>query len=100
MVVQPIGEAVFDAAGQTYRIAASDLKQHALMKNSSGLIKDDGEDWSVSFTAAHELGDFTWLVSFTLGGRGDSLDTVDLVRQPAGVELQSNMAFELLEGAE
>lgn len=68
MTVQAIGEAVFKSGGQTYRIAASELKKDSLIKNSSGILKDDGEDWSASFTANHALGDFTWLVSFTLGG--------------------------------
>lgn len=95
MAVQPIGEAVFEAAGQTYRIAASELKQHPLVKNSSGLFKGDAEDWSVSFTAAHALGEFTWLVSYTVGDEGVCMDTYELVRQPAGVELVSGMSFEL-----
>lgn len=97
MAVQPIGEAVFEAAGQTHRIAASELKQHALVKNSSGLFKGDAEDWSVSFTAAHTLGEFTWLVSYTLGDEGVSLDTYELVKQPAGVEMLSAMRFQQVE---
>ncbi|WP_322981295.1 hypothetical protein [Pseudomonas sp. C11] len=97
MAVKPIGEAVFEAAGQTYRIAASELKQHDLVKNSSGLFKGDTEDWSVSFTAAHALGEFTWLVSYSLGGEGVSLDTYELVKQPAGVEMVSAMRFQQAE---
>ncbi|MDE3735942.1 hypothetical protein PSH28_05000 [Pseudomonas resinovorans] len=100
MAVQPIGEAVFKASGQTYRISASELKQHNLIQNSSGILKDDGEDWSVSFTVTHALGDFTWLVSFTLGGAGDSVATCELVRQPAGLEMLSGMSFELAAGDE
>lgn len=100
MAVQPIGEFIFEAAGQTYRIAASELKRHDLIQNSSGILKDDGEDWSVSFTATHALGDFIWLVSFTLGGTGDSVDTYELVKQPAGLEMLSGMSFELAEDDE
>jgi hypothetical protein len=73
MEVKPIGEAVFEVAGQTYRIAASELKQQSPIKNSSGIQKDEAADWSVSFTAAHAVGEFTWLVSFTLGVAGASM---------------------------
>ncbi len=97
MAVKPIGEAVFEAAGQTYRIAANELKQHASVKNSSGLFKGDAEDWSVSFTAAHALGEFSWLVSYTLGDQGVSLEIEELVKQPAGVEMISAMRFRQVE---
>ncbi len=73
------------------------LKQHNLVKNSSGLFKGDAEDWSVSFTAAHSLGEFTWLVSYTLGDEGVSLETEELVKQPAGVEMVSAMRFQQVE---
>lgn len=94
MAVQPIGEAVFEAAGQSYRIAASELKQDDMVRNSSGLYKGDAEDWSVSFTAAHALGEFTWLVSYSVGDEGVSLDSYELVKQPAGVEMTSSMRFQ------
>lgn len=97
MAVKPIGEAVFEAAGQTYRIAASELKQHDLVENSSGLFKEAAHDWSVSFSAAHSLGEFTWLVSYTLGDEGVSLETEELVKQPAGVEMVSAMRFQQAE---
>jgi len=97
MVVQPVGEAVFKAAGQTHCIAAAALRQHDLVRNSSGILKEEAEDWSVSFTAAHEVGELTWLVSFSLGVAGVSLDSVELVRQPPGTEMLSNMAFELVD---
>lgn len=44
MEVKPIGEAVFEVAGQTYRIAAGGLKQHDMVRNSSGLFKGGAED--------------------------------------------------------
>ncbi|MNR59834.1 hypothetical protein D3C85_1811760 [compost metagenome] len=69
-----------------------------MMRNSSGLFKDDAEDWSVSFTAAHAAGEFTWLVSFSTGLADASLDTFELVTQPAGVKIVSGMDFELVEG--
>jgi hypothetical protein len=100
MAVQPIGEAVFEVAGQTYRIAAGELKQHDMVRNSSGLFKGDAEDWSVSFTAAHAFGEFTWLASYSLGDEGASLDTFELVKQPAGVEMVASMRFELFEDEE
>ena len=72
MEVQPIGEAVFEFAGQTYPIGTTDLRQHGLVRNSSSLFKDDAEDWSVSFTTAHAVGELAWLVSFSLGVAGAS----------------------------
>jgi len=100
MEVKPIGEAVFELAGQTYRIAANELKQQIPKKNSSGILKDDADDWSVSFTASNALGEFVWLVSYSLGIAGASLDIDELVEQPAGVEMRSNMGFELIEDEE
>lgn len=98
MVVQPIGEVVFELAGQAYRISADALAQHGVVRNSRGLLKDDTEDWSTTFTAAHAVGEFTWLVSFSMGLADASLDTFELVKQPAGVEIVSGMDFELVEG--
>ena len=97
MVVQPIGAVVFEAAGQTYRIAASELTQQSPMKNSGGTYKNDADTWSVSFTASHAVGQFTWLVYFSSGVNGASLDTFELVKQPAGVEIINCIDFELLE---
>lgn len=98
MVVQPIGTIVFELAGQKYHIAADALEQRGMMRNSSAILKDDTEDWSTTFTAAHAVGEFTWLVSFSKGLADASLDTFELVKQPAGVEIVSGMDFELVEG--
>lgn len=98
MRVQPISAVDFKAAGQTYRIAASELKQQSPIKNSGGIQKDEAESWSVSFTASHAVGEFNWLVYYSSGVKGASLETFELVKQPAGVEILSLMDFVLLEG--
>jgi len=100
MEVKPIGEAVFEMSGQTYRISASELKQQAMEQNSSLSYKGGTEDWSVSFSAVHAVGEFTWLVPFSLGVAGASLGIDELVKQPTGVEIISGMRFEFVEDEE
>ncbi|WP_298183757.1 hypothetical protein [uncultured Pseudomonas sp.] len=100
MEVKPIGEAVFEVAGQTYRISASELKQQGMEQNSNRSHKSGTDAWSVSFTAEHELGQFTWLVSYSLGDDGASVDDFMLVKQPAGLEVDNRIRFELVEDDE
>lgn len=59
MAVKPVGEAVFELAGQIYHISTDTLAKHSLERNSSCPLKDDADDWSVSFTADHAVGEFT-----------------------------------------
>ncbi|HFQ7112515.1 TPA: hypothetical protein ACHTOO_001357 [Pseudomonas aeruginosa] len=97
MAIQPVGEVVFEADGRTYSIAACELKQGSLIQNSSAQFKGDVEGWSVSFSAEHVLGEFAWLVSYAMGDDGVCLDSCELVKQPAGVDVTSAMHFQQVE---
>ena len=96
MVVQPIGEAVFSHNGQEFRIAASSLRSHDLNRCGSELTKDDDKDWSVSFSADHAAGKFTWIVYFSVGMSGTKMDSEELLSCPAGFENTRCMTFQLV----
>lgn len=92
MRVKPVGEFVFEKDGQRYQIAASALVQGAPQKQAVG-FGGESEDWSVTFTADSDCGDFEWYVTYTLGNEGLDVNDSDLVKRPAGVEVIKGVSF-------
>ncbi|MBB6343238.1 hypothetical protein HNP49_003436 [Pseudomonas fluvialis] len=93
MHVKPVGELVFEMGGNEHQISVSQLSQGDLKKQSGLKNKDDSEEWSVTFTADSEFGQFVWVVSFGLGNQGLSVDDSEMVKRPAGVEVIQDVSF-------
>lgn len=93
MQVKPVGQLVFEMSGVEHQISASQLCQGNLEKLSGLKNKDDSEEWSVTFTAESEFGQFVWVVSFTLGNEGGDVNDSDMVKKPKGVKVVRDVSF-------
>lgn len=93
MQVKPVGQLVFEMNGVEHQVSASQLSQGDLEKQSGLKNKDDSEEWSVTFKAESEFGQFVWVVSFTLGNEGGDVNDSDMVKKPKGVKVVRDVSF-------
>lgn len=93
MNVKPVGQLVFEMNGVEHQISASKLFQGDPKKQSGLKNKDGSEEWSVTFTAESEYGQFVWVVSFDIGNQGLSVDDSEMVKRPSGVEVIQDVSF-------
>ncbi len=93
MQVKPVGQLVFEVNRVPHQISASKLSQGDQKKQSGLKNKDGSEEWSVTFTAESEFGQFVWVVSFTLGNEGGDVNDSDMVKRPKGVKVVRDVSF-------
>lgn len=92
MSVMPVGELVFEKDGHEHHTPANQLSRGRLQKEAVG-IHGASEEWSVIFTLRSVFGDFAWLVTYTVGDRGLSVEDSEIVKRPEGVELIQDVSF-------
>ena len=96
-VIEVTQDVVYVLAGEKLTIPADSIVQ-----SPSGLVeaprfKGDGETYATLFAGTTQAGPVVWRVTADYGFTTPSVDAVELVECPGGIEIIQSLAVEIVE---
>jgi hypothetical protein len=90
-------DVVYELSGEKVTIPADTIVQSPSELVEAPGFKGDNETYATLFTGTTQAGDVVWRVSADYGFTTPSVDAVELVKCPDGIEIIQDLTVEIVE---
>lgn len=96
-VIEVTQDVVYELSGEKVTIPADLIVQSSSELVEAPDFKGDGETYVTLFTGTTQAGPVVWRVTADYGFTTPSVDAVELVECPEGIEIIQSLAVEILD---
>lgn len=96
-VIEVTQDVVYELSGEKVTIPADSIVQSPSELVEAPRFNGDGETYATLFTGTTQVGPVVWRVTADYGFITPSIDAVELVVCPGGIEIIQGLAVEILE---
>lgn len=90
-------DVVYKLAGKTLTMSADSIVQSSTEQVGTPQIKEDAETYTTLFTGPTQSGPVVWSVTAEYCFETQSIDEVELVKCPDGIEIIQDLAVEIVQ---
>ena len=96
-VIEVTQDVVYELSGEKVTIPADSIVQSSSELVEAPRFKRDAETYATLFAGTTEAGSVVWRVTTDYGFTTPSIDSIELVECPEGIEIIQNLAVEIVE---
>lgn len=96
-VIEVTQDVVYELSGEKVTIPADSIVQSSSELVAAPRFKGGGETYASLFTGATQAGPVVWRVTADYGFTTPSVDAVELVECPEGIEIIQSLAVEIVD---
>ena len=96
-VIEVTQDVVYELSGEKVTIPADSIVQSPSELVEAPRFKGDGETYATLFTGTTQAGPVVWRVTADYGFTTPSVDAVELVECPEGIEIIQSLAVEIVD---
>lgn len=96
-VIEVTQDVVYELSGEKVTIPADSIVQSSSELVEAPRFKGDGETYATLFTGTTQAGLVVWRVTADYRNTAQSIDEVELVECPDGIEIIQSLAVEIVE---
>ena len=96
-VIEVTQDVVYERSGEKGTIPADSIVQSPSELVEASRFKGDGETYAFLYTGTTQAGPVVWRVTADYGFTTPSIDSVELVECPEGIEIIQSLALEIVE---
>lgn len=96
-MIEVAQDVVYELSGEKVIMPAVSIFQSASALEESPAFKGDGEVYATLFTGTTPAGSVVWRVTADYRNTTQSIDEVELVKCPDGIEIIQSLAVEIVE---
>lgn len=96
-VIEVTQDVVYELSGEKVTIPADSIVQSSSALAEAPECKGDGETYATLFTGTTQAGPVVWRVTADYGFTTPSVDAVELVECPDGIEIIQGLAVEIVQ---
>lgn len=96
-VIEVTQDVVYELLGEKVTIPADSIVQSPYELVEAPRFKGDGETYASLFTGTTQAGPVVWRVTADYGFTTPSIDAVELVECPEGIEIIQSLAVEIVD---
>ena len=96
-VIEVTQDVIYELSGEKVTIPADSIVQSSSELVEAPRFKGDGETYATLFTGSTQAGAVVWRVTADYGFTTPSIDSVELVECPEGIEIIQNLAVEIVQ---
>ena len=96
-VIEVTQDVVYELSGEKVTIPADSIIQSSSELVEAPRFKGGGETYATLFTGTTQVGDVVWRVTADYGFTTPTVDAVELVECPEGIEIIQSLAVEIVE---
>lgn len=95
-VIEVTQDVVYSLLGEKLAIPADSIVQSSSELINAQKLKGDGETYEIFFTGATQAGPVVWRVTADYCDTAQSIDEINLVKCPDGIEIIQNLGVEMV----
>ena len=96
-VIEVTQDVVYELSGEKVTIPADSIVQSSPELVGASRFKGDGETYVILLTGTTQAGSVVWQVTADYGFTTQSIDTIELVECPEGIEIIQSLAVEIVQ---
>ena len=96
-VIEVTQDVIYELSGEKVTIPADSIVQSSSELVEAPRFKGDAETCATLFTGTTQAGAVVWRVTADYGFTTPSIDSVELVECPEGIEIIQNLAVEIVQ---
>lgn len=96
-VIEVTQDVVYELSGESVIMPVDSIVQSPSELVDAPRFKGDGETYATLFTGATQAGDVVWRVTADYGFTTPTVDAVELVECPDGIEIIQDLTVEVVE---
>ena len=96
-VIEVTQDVVYELSGKKVTIPAASIVQSSSELLEAQKFKGDGETYASLFTGTTQAGDVVWCVTADYGLTTPTVDAVELVECPEGIEIIQDLTVEIVQ---
>jgi len=96
-VIEVTQDVVCELSGEKVTIPADSIVQSSSEQVEAPKFKGDGETHATLFTGTTQAGDVVWCVTADYGLTTPTVDAVELVKCPEGIEIIQDLTVEIVQ---
>lgn len=96
-VIEVTQDVIYELSGEKVIIPADSIVQSQSELVEAPEFEGDGETYATLFTGTTQAGVVVWRVTADYGFTTPSIDSVELVECPEGIEIIQNLAVEIVQ---
>lgn len=96
-VIEVTQDVIYELSGEKVTMPAYSIDQSTSALVEAPEFEGDGETYATLFTGTTQAGVVVWRVTADYGFTTPSIDSVELVECPEGIEIIQNLAVEIVQ---
>lgn len=96
-VIEVTQDVIYELSGEKVTILKDSIVQSSSELVEAPRFKGGGETYSTLFTGTTQVGDVVWCVTADYGFKTPSIDAVELVECPDGIDIIQGLSVEIVQ---